>query len=66
MIQTLELFHDDLESLVESENKKLNEMDSRKRALGDYDETVTRLTICIDSARTSLADAIEDLSKSIE
>lgn len=66
MIKSLQSNIDSLESLIKSENDRLEKMDNRQRALDNKEDIIIRDTACMDIARLSITDAIEDLSKVLE
>lgn len=66
IVEKLQSLSNEIELLIQSEDNRLANMDSRKRILGNKEDTIEINKICMDSARLSIEDAIEDLSKVFE
>lgn len=66
MIENLQANVYFLESLIKSENERLAKMSSRQCVLGNKEDIINRDIACMDIARLSITDAIEDLSKVLE
>jgi hypothetical protein len=66
IVEKLQSLSNEIELLIQSEDNRLANMDNRKRILGNKEYTIETNKICMDSARLSIEDAIEDISKVLE
>jgi len=66
LIQGLLSNVESIQELTDFENSRLLSMDARRRILGNKEFIIVRDTQCMDNARLSIQDAINELSKIFE
>ncbi len=66
MVEKLRSFSEQIEIIIDEENNRLSNMNSRQKALDNKENIITNNEINLDISRVLMNEIIEELSKVIE